>query len=105
MKASLKQKWIDALRSGKYKQTDKAFRDCNGFCAMGVLYDVDDPSGWYAVSGRVEKNQYNIKSSSYYGYDYTHYNEITTMNDLGKSFEEIADYIEKNVDITIQGEF
>lgn len=40
MNAELKAKWLEALRSGKYQQTDRALRDNNGYCCLGVLCEV-----------------------------------------------------------------
>ena len=41
MYKSLKQAWITALRSGKYKQIKELMTDhAGGFCAMGVLAEV-----------------------------------------------------------------
>jgi len=42
----MKQEWITALRSGEYKQTTDTLRDDKGFCCLGVLCDLVDPSGW-----------------------------------------------------------
>ena len=42
MKADIKQKWVDALRSGEYKQGTGQLK-CEGtntFCCLGVLTDV-----------------------------------------------------------------
>jgi hypothetical protein len=40
MKKSIKKKWLEALRSGKYKQTVRNLKDNNGYCCLGVLCDV-----------------------------------------------------------------
>lgn len=40
MKPEVKQLWLDALRSGKYKQALRALRTDHGFCCLGVLCDV-----------------------------------------------------------------
>jgi hypothetical protein len=29
-------KWVEALRSGKYKQTEHVLQDTNGYCCLGV---------------------------------------------------------------------
>ncbi len=89
----IKEKWVAALRSGKYTQIRHRLRvaDTNNVCAMGCLIDILD--GWnfreatgawpeYAKAGLTE----NIVRV------------ITNKNDEdGKSFREIADYIEKNL--------
>jgi hypothetical protein len=46
MDSSLKQKWVRALRSGKYKQASGQLKTEDGFCCLGVLCDVYDPSNW-----------------------------------------------------------
>ena len=40
MNPRIKQKWLDALRSGEYKQTKENLQDINGFCCLGVLCDL-----------------------------------------------------------------
>ncbi len=42
----LKAKWIEALRSGKYKQGKGVLRYGDEFCCLGVLCDVVDPKKW-----------------------------------------------------------
>lgn len=33
-------KWVEALRSGKYKQTTEALHDENGYCCLGVACEL-----------------------------------------------------------------
>lgn len=40
MNPKVKQKWLEALRSGEYKQTKENLHDGNGFCCLGVLCDL-----------------------------------------------------------------
>lgn len=41
MKESIKKKWLEALRSGKYKQAKETLKDNSGkFCCLGVLCDI-----------------------------------------------------------------
>lgn len=48
MDASLKREWLEALRSGKYKQGKLCLRDQdNAFCCLGVLCDLVDPDKWF----------------------------------------------------------
>lgn len=102
MEPELKEKWIAALRSGEYKQGKDCLRtDSNEYCCLGVLADVINPDVWRA-------------SSSYYIWDkantlfFTNSKEeelgihfeataLMEMNDSGKSFPEIADYIEEKL--------
>lgn len=39
-------KWINALRSGKYKQTTGMLNDGSGFCCLGVLCDISKVGKW-----------------------------------------------------------
>lgn len=40
----VKEKWLEALKSGKYKQGFNTLEDCstNSFCCIGVLGDIMD---------------------------------------------------------------
>jgi hypothetical protein len=40
MNPEVKQKWIDALRSGKYDQGSEKLRSVQGYCCLGVLCDL-----------------------------------------------------------------
>jgi len=40
MNSHIKQKWIDALRSGKYHQGQSKLYSGDGFCCLGVLCDI-----------------------------------------------------------------
>ena len=40
MREYVKDKWIAALKSGKYKQTRGCLNDGNGYCCLGVLCEV-----------------------------------------------------------------
>lgn len=40
MNTEVKQKWIDALRSGKYDQGSEKLRSVQGHCCLGVLCDL-----------------------------------------------------------------
>jgi hypothetical protein len=108
MNPQIKQKWVDALRSGEYQQTQKRLRKEDGFCCLGVLCDLygkENQLEWepsiyndaYMFQGNVSSlplsvvewsgvegtNPYiNVKISSLAG-----------LNDAGCTFEEIADVI------------
>jgi len=91
MDAQLKAKWVEALRSGEYKQTTEVFQRDGGFCCLGVLCDVagkpallDDEGGNWAFVD----TEAGLASVSW---------RLATMNDEGASFAEIADYIEQNL--------
>jgi hypothetical protein len=40
MNSEVKEKWVAALKSGEYKQTQYALHDNEGFCCLGVLCDL-----------------------------------------------------------------
>lgn len=40
MNPEVKQKWIDALRSGNYEQGSEKLRTVTGYCCLGVLCDL-----------------------------------------------------------------
>ena len=112
MNQDIKDKWINALRSGEYKQGTGALKNSNdAFCCLGVLCDlhaketdarwVDVQEGWLA---------------SYFGSDGELPDEviewaglklrdpvicdhfISTYNDKeGYSFDQLADLIEKHL--------
>ncbi len=47
MNRELKKRWVEALRSGQYKQGQKQLRpDADTFCCLGVLCDLLDANGW-----------------------------------------------------------
>lgn len=93
-------KWVKALRSGEYKQTQMALRDRNGFCCLGVACDLyarensldgDISHGSY-LSGAFEPVRKWLGLSHATGlYDN---GVLVSDNDHGKTFDEIADIIE-----------
>lgn len=119
MDAQLKQKWLEALRSGKYEQGSGVLRtETNRFCCLGVLCDVVDPTGWLDV----ELVDTSIKGLELEidAYPYKHGSDVSEttlpdelkaqlrlaqadisalieMNDSGRSFREIARHIEANI--------
>jgi len=106
MNNDVKAKWIKALRSGKYKQTQGTLKDKHGFCCMGVLCDLYDTNGWgepkslgsYRFLGEtglppkivslwadLNVHQKQRRSDK----------ELYQLNDMGSTFLEIADIIEE----------
>lgn len=106
MKAELKAKWVEALRSGKYEQGHSALRNHdNKFCCLGVLCDVVRPDGWngplHSLTGKEaildEPAQMTVGLT---GREHWH---LIDMNDgLVKegvqSFTTIASWIELNIE-------
>ena len=100
MNAELKTKWVEALRSGKYAQARRTLRkpDSNEFCCLGVFCEVQgmewdkDKSGFYVFSQSTMPPP--IVSA---GLLAPIAQQLAQMNDGGKTFAEIADYIEANL--------
>ena len=115
MFAAMKKRWVKALRSGDYEQGRGALHSADGkFCCLGVLCDIEIEGDWELDSGA---HSYDLP----YGKEYASFelprafrkekkisigNQDTLMdlNDgdgfkgtEGKSFEEIADWIEEKL--------
>lgn len=106
MDAQLKAKWVEALRSGDYQQGRAQLRNHDAFCCLGVLCDLVDSSRWVEVNRshyRYRGLDYSALSfppsdvSSRVGLRRKHLDAVVEMNDEGKSFAEIAAYIEANL--------
>jgi len=98
------QKWVDALRSGHYKQVKDTLKGkmedgTVGFCCLGVYCDIN---------GREVKTEYPNEygdfnfdgSPRHYSWLERQVGEVIVdlgagMNDDGHSFSEIADKIEE----------
>ena len=106
MKAEIKAKWVEALRSGKYKQAKGVLRSMTGgYCCLGVLCDVYRPSGWqkdglFEFDGRVGGSMLPHTMNAPVGLSEDHEGTLVNMNDDGMSFPGIADWIEANVEAT-----
>lgn len=109
MKRELKQKWVDALRSGQYQQCTTRLNDGVGFCCLGVLLDVVDPE-WIELDHKFGTARGTMLCESFaseHGLDTGSFDEdreiqhqLAYLNDdEQKSFSEIADWIEANVPV------
>jgi hypothetical protein len=104
----LKRKWVEALRSGKYQQTQGLLNRTipsegkpAGMCCLGVLCDVIDPEGWVVVDS-MTKGFRNSDTTGYLPEDLSEDLDgrdilLAHRNDAGATFEELADYIEANL--------
>lgn len=104
MNADIKKLWIDALKSGKYLQCTQVFKDDEYNCALGVLielYNDVHPSEQIDIEATesfpsVVSQWAGLKSydpeKKMYGFV-----DVMEMNDAGKSFTELADFIEANL--------
>jgi hypothetical protein len=105
----LRAKWIAALRSGKYKQGVNRLRtQDNCFCCLGVAADILGPGNWeqkdfewlYRVNALTRPREVDLSISMLqrFGLDKSDQEKLVSMNDDGKSFSEIANYIETSED-------
>lgn len=104
MDAELKERWVAALRSGKYPQGRDNLREPEGgFCCLGVLCDLVAPGGWrVSWDGTYYTHQgYGATNPELYrplGVTADAEAELIDMNDSEeKTFTEIADWIEENL--------
>ena len=125
MKTEIKQKWLNALRSGKYTQGNGALRKQveaddgsyggDQFCCLGVLCDIVEPKKWKKLpDGWGEREWSNGNTTEPAAYprnslmkelglnkpvsrssEDTIAQKLAFMNDEGKTFEQIANWIEK----------
>lgn len=96
----LKDRWIAALRSGKYKQGQRRLRWFDDtFCCLGVLCDVRDGRDSWKEMENLEC-YLNKTGNTAMIYDVSQGDELAVMNDNGDSFSKIADWIEANVPTT-----
>lgn len=55
----LKERWIDALYSGEYKQGHAYLCKGDEYCCLGVLFDIESDTDWLDVS---EKHPCGLKT-------------------------------------------
>ena len=108
-------KWVEALRSGKYEQGNKFLRLGDRYCCLGVLCDLDG-AGWTpqlayfaAKAGPVYSAGPSVHGSEIHTLseereerleiEHGIVGQVIYMNDSGKTFAEIADWIEANVPV------
>ncbi|MBR1122147.1 hypothetical protein JQ628_11530 [Bradyrhizobium lablabi] len=110
MDAELKAKWVEALRSGRYEQDSGSLISRVGrrssFCCLGVLCDTQGTQwGEIGDAGLLDGIEVRDAGRSYlspfalarFGLDESQQQKLAGMNDAGRSFDEIADYIEANL--------
>lgn len=87
-------KWLEALRSGKYPQGRSRLHGHGGYCCLGVLCDIVDPSKWKDLEydGDVSLPPKYIMDMAGLKIDDVKY--LASKNDYGVPFKDIADIIE-----------
>lgn len=119
MERSLRDQWVRALRSGFYKQgigfLCRIVDDEPQYCCLGVLNEVlgtpkrqsaniisyynDFPEAPPTDEDTYYAPYTNSLYLSRYGIDGDVHHDLIGMNDRGRSFDEIADWIERNVPV------
>lgn len=93
-----KDRWVAALRSGKYKQGFETLHPDDTFCCLGVLCDLQNPDGW-----EYKAPQFALPFPQNYRdlleeIPPNQRTDLVGMNDIQKlSFDLIADWIEKHI--------
>lgn len=97
------QLWVDALRSGEYKQGKGALQSGDSFCCLGVACIVAEKHGVPVekVHGRVLGSHLSLQVGvqRWLGLSdctgiYSKGTSLAGLNDTGVPFSEIADIIE-----------
>jgi hypothetical protein len=119
MNQQVKEKWLSALRSGAYAQGEHYLRRGDGsFCCLGVLCDLyakEHPVGWRINDDPNDKSSYIFGDDStvFLPLEVVQWAELTAhdpivyvnggerrlslLNDIGNTFNDIADLIEENL--------
>lgn len=114
MNPQLKQSWVAALRSDQYKQAFGHLRVSTQsgvkHCAMGVLYDLIETRSAHPFSEEWLAPFMAEQRLASVGVTSIQQRFIASLNDHGKTFAEIADIIERdleseeNLGLTVQRE-
>jgi len=88
--------WVEALRSGKYKQGQGFLKCDDSFCCLGVLQLI---SGAFIPSNAIHvdpdvRDKIGLSTSSGRFYIDGEEKHLSNLNDSGVSFHDIADIIE-----------
>lgn len=112
-----REKWVAALRSGEYEQGAGVLRsNANKFCCLGVLADIEPDYAWgsggsqnchYLISPHdnlTYEAEFEDLDLDYFGLTSAAQSLLIQLNDEHKkSFDEIADIIEKGESVFESG--
>lgn len=108
MKKEVADRWVEALRSGKYEQGRRALRKGDTYCCLAVLCDISGISDWrhpeYGgnseydyVTDLLPRSVMDFAGMKSNGGDYSIENQsLAYQNDSGTDFHAIANIIEQN---------
>lgn len=115
MKEEVKNLWVAALRSGKYRQHKQKLNTPDGYCCLGVLCDISGLGNWL---DRVFDSVYVVDNDNHHQAVYPpqevidwagmgsldgsfrlnnedyNYSDLANLNDRGMTFAEIANIID-----------
>lgn len=97
MKAEPKRLWLEALRSGEYKQGQYYMRNGGTYCCLGVLQEVAQKAGVVFTPDWGSTSFIPSPVGKWIGIDFQKGEDLAAMNDSGESFNQIADYIEREI--------
>lgn len=117
--------WVEALRSGKYEQTQAYLADRSGFCCLGVACELAVEAGIISPSfesgihtNGVRRYENNVSclppavlnwlglnsETGLFNEGTEDEESLAGLNDNGKTFAEIADVIEARPEGLFDGE-
>ena len=101
MNRTIKQLWIDALRSGDYEQGTQQLRFAGRFCVLGVLCNLHAQAHPRFAATQHEPSRYDGHATrapervlKWAGLTRSQARTLTTLNDAGRTFAELANLIE-----------
>lgn len=100
MNPDIKALWLEALRSGLYRQGRGRLRRSrnNTFCCLGVLCDVIAPKDWKNEKHQGFTNLPSVQIGIQAGLAGIEIRKLARLNDSDRvDFPEIADWIEQNL--------
>lgn len=106
MKQSVMKKWVKALKSGKYAQGTSYLKQGSEYCCLGVLSSISPYKNNFTrmnlnVNDKSKNSVLPVPIRDWAGMRTTSGElnndcSLTSMNDNGSSFEQLADFIEKH---------
>lgn len=119
--SKVKTRWVEALKSGKYKKGTGALRESNKYCCLGVLADIEGllvtEEYSSATTGKKKLQHFVLgwnghkNSNLLPGYVAAKYDlhleegdtagtvqeQLAYINDNSRGFSKVIEYIEKNL--------
>ena len=117
----LQEKWLQALESGEYEQTQDELCQGGKYCCLGVATHVFNPdhqalkdNGWFRTARSVEATKTAppdvreaLKLRDEHGSfseDFDHLASLVAMNDCSEfTFKDIAEFIRENPENVFKG--